>query len=85
MHTRPPLTHEQTIEIESSVISYLESHPNARDTLEGIVTWWLPLQRYVEAKLLIGQVIEGLVQDGHLSRESLPDGSHLYSLKHRPN
>jgi len=79
------MTAAQSAEIEDSVIGYLERHPNARDTLEGIVTWWLPLQRYIEAKDLIGEILDKLVVDGQLASELLPDGSHLYSLRDRTN
>jgi hypothetical protein len=31
--------------IARAVLSYLAKNPSARDTLEGIVEWWLPEQR----------------------------------------
>jgi hypothetical protein len=32
-------------EIARSVLRYLEAHPEAKDTLEGIARWWLERER----------------------------------------
>lgn len=67
-------------EIESSVVDYLRGHPDAADTLEGIVSWWLPLQRYAVGKARIEAVLTRLVDAGVVRRACLPDGGMLYSL-----
>jgi len=36
--------------IAVAVLRYLQEHPDAKDTLEGIAQWWL-LTEYVERKL----------------------------------
>ncbi|HET7065477.1 MAG TPA: hypothetical protein VFI49_14490 [Rudaea sp.] len=67
-------------EVAATVLAYLQRHPDAADTLEGIVRWWLPQQRYETEKARIEQVLETLVGVGTLRRERLPDGALLYGL-----
>ncbi len=45
--------------IGNEILAYLVDHPNARDTLEGIVEWWL-LERVV--KFQEAQVKKALAQ-----------------------
>lgn len=68
-------------EIERSLLIYLRGHPQAADTLDGIVEWWLPLQRYETARLHIERTLEKLVIDGTLRRDLLRDGAVLYALR----
>ncbi len=71
-------------EIERSLLAYLRNHPQAADTLDGIVEWWLPLQRYETARAQVEIALGKLVTNGTLRRESLPDGAPLYTLNHPP-
>ena len=66
-------------EIEEAVVNYLRNHPGAADTLDGIVSWWLPLQRYETNKARIEAALTHLVDAGVLQRDPLPDGEKLYS------
>ena len=78
----PPLNPdgESKTEIKHAVISYLANHQQAADTLDGIVAWWLPLQRYETARARVEAVLNELVVSGILRRDRLPDGAALYSL-----
>jgi Fe2+ or Zn2+ uptake regulation protein len=67
-------------EIEDAVMEYLRNHPNAADTLDGIVDWWLPQQRYETARARIASALIRLVDAGLLHRHSLPGGRELYEL-----
>lgn len=67
-------------EIERSLIAYLGSRPRAADTLDGIVSWWLPLQRYATARERIEAALAHLVDLDVLRRDRLPDGTDLYAL-----
>lgn len=64
--------------IVEAVRQYLTRHPNAADSLEGILRWWLPkdLQRVPVG--LLGQALEVLVATGEVHKRTLPDGSSLY-------
>lgn len=67
-------------EVEAAVLAYLHRHPQAADTLEGVVQWWLPQQRYETARRRIERVLEDLVARGELRCERLPGGATLYRL-----
>lgn len=67
-------------EVGRSVLAYLHSHPQAADTLRGIVNWWLPRQRYESSCQRIEHVLGALVAEGLLHRDELPDGEVLYAL-----
>ena len=67
-------------EIEKSVLAYLDRHPQAADTLRGIVNWWLPQQRYESDCHRIERALGTLVAQGRLRRNQLPGGDVLYAL-----
>lgn len=58
---------------------YLERHPDAADSPEGIRRWWLPqgLQAIPLGVLL--PALEHLVDGGEMQRTTLPDGTALYA------
>jgi hypothetical protein len=72
---------DNRVEIEKTVVTYLGNHPLAADTLDGIVAWWLPQQRYETARTRIEQALVHLVEVGVLRCDRLPDGAELYALK----
>ena len=55
---------------------YLEEHPEAADSLEGIRQWWLP-DRLRDAVLDedLEMAIAQLIASGEIQRNTLPDGS----------
>jgi hypothetical protein len=77
---QPDSRHDLSAEVAVAVLGYLDGHPDAADTLDGIVRWWLPQQRYEMEKARIERVLEILVADGLLRREWLPGGAILYTL-----
>jgi len=70
-------------EIVAALISYLRGHPSAADSLDGIVEWWLPRQRYETAKAAIQQALDDLIREGIVEEVILGDGGHLYRLSER--
>lgn len=75
-----PASSDDDREVESAVLAYLDRHPGAADTLDGIAQWWLPRQRYVTARARIAVVLTRLVAAGVLQQRRLPDGTALYAL-----
>lgn len=56
-----PQSHSEQHEIEIGILTYLLQHPDAQDTLEGIIQWWL-LERYIRRHtILVSQALSELV------------------------
>jgi Fe2+ or Zn2+ uptake regulation protein len=60
------------------ILAYLTAHPQAADSLEGIVSWWLPRQRFEQARARIQETLDQLVERGLVERISVADGTVLY-------
>ena len=65
-------------EVEQMVLSYLQRHPRGADTLDGIVRWWLPQQRYSVAQARIEAALSRLLSQGLIRQRRLPTGDALY-------
>jgi hypothetical protein len=65
---------EEKDEIARAILAYLEEHPDAQDTLEGIVRWWLLEQKISYHSARVRDALAELVRTGFLV-ESRNDGS----------
>jgi hypothetical protein len=79
------MDNEKTIDTEGSsrelvveILRYLVAHPKAKDTLNGILTWWLS-GLGAKAKS-VEDSLEFLVARGWLSVRSSPQSGRIYSL-----
>jgi len=55
------------------ILRYLIAHPQAKDTLEGIIAWWCPKIGVECGKAEVQEVLDQLVSRGWLmERESRP-------------
>jgi hypothetical protein len=78
-----PDDHERARAIAQEVETYLARYPNAVDSVEGIVRWWLPRLRVEEAIADLERALDLLVEQGRLTRRQLPDGRWLYGRPDR--
>jgi hypothetical protein len=60
------------------ILGYLLDNPNAGDTLEGIVGWWLLKQRIRFETQTVAQAVTRLVNDGLVVAEEGPDSRIIY-------
>src|SRR5439155_104372 len=60
------------------ILRYVESCPDAADTLDGICEWWIPRQRYVDAKADVLAALEFLESRGQIHTRTSTDGQVLY-------
>ncbi len=67
------------------IIEYLRSHPEAADTVDGILDWWIPAQRHENAKNEIQQALHELVEQGLIEEVVLGNGNRLYRLSRGKN
>ena len=65
-------------EIAQLVSRYLDEHPNASDTIDGIARWWLDRQRFDDARELVSRALELLEQRGVVKRRTLANGVTLF-------
>jgi hypothetical protein len=70
---------ERTIVIAGIIERYVNEHPRAADTPEGIRSWWIARQRYAESLDDVQNALNYLVALGRLSRVALPDGAAIYA------
>jgi Fe2+ or Zn2+ uptake regulation protein len=66
--------------IEKEIMSYLITHPEAQDTLEGIAEWWLLHERIALGIAEVKRALEKLVSAGFLIEVSASDGRKRYQL-----
>jgi hypothetical protein len=68
-------------DVDREVLSYLEAHPNAADTLEGITAWWLEQRRIRHGVEIVSGAIERLIDRGAVEKLRRRDeGSTLFRL-----
>ena len=68
-------------EIERQIRAYLAAHPDAHDTIEGIVEWWLLEQQIQHSSLKVAKVLRALVEKNVVQELHAPDGRVHYCLK----
>ena len=63
------------------ILGYLLSHPEAKDTVTGIVQWWLTEQRVRRTPADVKRAMRALVAQGLVMEQRLLDGRVYYCLK----
>lgn len=79
MDLRVSEANELVLEVAQEISHYLESHPEAADTLEGVVNWWLARQRYEYSYRMVKQALEHLVEEGKVARQVTVGGGIVYA------
>jgi hypothetical protein len=65
----PPVTAMTSDDdVDRAVLAYLEAHPSAADTLEGITAWWLEQRRIRYGVELVSAALERLMQRGEIEK-----------------
>ena len=62
----PPQEAVTKNDVENRILAYLERHPEAQDTLHGIIQWWLMEQEIRYHRNLVEEALRDLVQRGVL-------------------
>jgi len=66
--------------LTNEVLRYLVNHEGAGDTVEGIVGWWLPLERIRYAVTEVEAVLSQLVNSGLVLARRTGDGGIHYRV-----
>jgi len=72
---------EQLARVRAEVLRYLEDHPHAADTAEGVCRWWIRESRFGLSEVTVQKVLETLVSEGHMRKVQLPGGGVVYGRK----
>jgi hypothetical protein len=64
--------------IAEEIARYLEDHPDAADTLDGIQEWWLFRQRLDESLDGVSKAVEYLLKEGRIARRQASDGTTVF-------
>jgi hypothetical protein len=68
-------------DVDRAVIAYLEAHPSAADTLEGITAWWLEQRRIRYGVEVVSGALQRLIQSGDIERfRRRDDAATLFRL-----
>ena len=79
----PDQINEKKEALAEEILRYLIDHPNAQDTLKGIVTWWLLERTIKHQTALVKQVLDKLVGDGLVIAQQGSDSQTLYKINRR--
>lgn len=63
------------------ILAYLVDNPDAGDTFEGIVEWWLLHQRIKFETRTVSDAVAVLVANGMIVEESGPDSRVIYRVR----
>lgn len=73
---------DEDAEVGKSVLACLDNHPQAANTLQGIVNWWLPRQRCERDCQPIERALGALMTQGKLHCSPPPGVDGLYAPRH---
>jgi hypothetical protein len=66
--------------IAYEILAYLVEHPQARDTLDGIVRWWLLEQKIRRQTAEVKDALAELVREGLVIESGAPDSQPSYTV-----
>ena len=64
--------------VAQQILRYLGEHPEACDTLEGVVRWWVLSQQLSESVELVREALVQLEAEGAIREQAAADGRILY-------
>jgi hypothetical protein len=67
-------------QIAREILSYLEKHPDAQDTLDGIVQGWLSGPGGKNKPTMVREVVKDLVLEGTILERKTPGSDTAYRL-----
>ena len=76
--------HEASVsETARAILDYLRKNPDARDTLDGIVQWWLPEQKLRPRIATIKEALDQLIASGSITEHKGKDAQISYRITSR--
>jgi hypothetical protein len=66
--------------LSRQMLLYLVDHPDAKDTAEGILKWWIPAQGGDQDQELVQETLNELVARGWVARRKTATSEVIYGL-----
>ena len=73
----------EKLQVAFEILKYLAEHPQAQDTLEGIVQWWLPEPGIKRPPAQVGEALAELVGKGLMLERKGCDAQSHYRMNRR--
>jgi hypothetical protein len=70
-------------ELAAEIREYLDQNPNAADTLDGIVNWWIVQPRFLRGIHATGRAVKRLIEQGRMEEIHTPDGRTIFRAVRR--
>ena len=64
--------------VAEEIRRYLASHPDAADSAEGVLDWWMMRQRDKQSAQVVDEAMQWLLEQGAVTRRVMPDGQIVY-------
>ena len=77
------LDQQKEAELSRAILLYLDEHPQAQDTAEGIASFWVMRQRVREDVEAVAMVLSKLTKNRQL--EEIRQGQSLQYRRRKPN
>ena len=71
---------EKELRTAQLLLQYMQNHPEAKHTAEGIVRWWILQQKLDEEVGVVEKVIEYLTDAGVLEKVLMPDENSYFKF-----
>ena len=62
------------------ILHYLTEHPDAKDTIQGILRWWLPKYPVEHRKEEVREAVDVLVARGWVIKRQLTSPRSIYGM-----
>jgi hypothetical protein len=62
------------------ILHYLTEHPDAKDTIQGILRWWLPKNPVQRREEEVREAVDGLVARGWVTKRQITPSRSIYGM-----
>jgi hypothetical protein len=71
---------DETWTVALKILRYLAQHPNAADTADGVLEWWLLKQSIFDEERVVEKALAGLVEQKLIFKVEAADSRKYYHL-----
>lgn len=79
----PDQMNDKKVQLAYEILQYLIDNPNAQDTLEGIVSWWLLERAIKHQTVLVKEALTTLLEGGLVIARQGSDSRTHYKINRR--